>query len=378
MQDYSGYFVIRRELYSPYPHPKYNRELENHTWYTITDCVHELREKRPISAAEFDAEPRCMIHSQYWPALQKTDVRIIIKNDLEHRYRRLTEDVYTHIHHTLNMSEINPKHVFYITSNLHEHRVYAAWAEKNHIPDSQRIHALGVFGWSEFSRVRYTEFDHSWLTRPKTKKYVCFNRRMHLAPHRHLALYHLQRLGEIDQGFVSNPVTYEREYINQYALCADTYTNSGVQRTLDTKRDLGAGGSADLRPWKLYRDSNFSIVTESEYSTENSTMRFYTEKTARAILYGHPFVIIGECGANTDLAQLGCEPYTELFDMSTDLIPNMHQRICSQFDSIRFDWEPGEIVQLLRDKIAHNRNSILEDRYNQRAAKKLIRLANEV
>lgn len=380
MNDYSSLFEVSWYPWLPNPAPKYLNEIRPFHWYVVEDRVHQVRNRIPIHHDEFDLEPRNLLGSKDLNALSHPKSRIIFRNDMEHRYMRLTKDIYKHLHYTIDCCGLNPRAVFYISGNFNEEQKYTQWCNQNSISSENRINALGAFGWNDFSTLTYTEFSGSWLTQEKRKSFLCFNRRMHCAEHRHLTLYYLQQLGHMNQGYVSNPLTDEQDYIGEYSLDPEIYRQAGRKRILDTPatNDLGAGGTAALTPWKLYANSQFSIVTESDWRTDGKTMRFYTEKTARAILYGHPFVIVGECGANTDLARLGVEPYNELFDLNTDLIPDLNTRIQAQLSSIRYHWDDREIAHYLKEKILHNRNSIQSDRFNATQTRKIIRLAHEI
>ncbi len=65
----------------------------------------------------------------------------------------------------------------------------------------------------------------------------------------------------------------------------------------------------------LYQQSRSSIVTESLYQDVGGIV---TEKTLLAIAAQHPFMCIGHRHCHEDIANLGFQNYTEIFDLSHD------------------------------------------------------------
>lgn len=102
---------------------------------------------------------------------------------------------------------------------------------------------------------------------------------------------------------------------------------------------------------ELYDRAFCDLVVESV--TENI---FWTEKTARPIMLGKPFFIIGAPGINTRLKDYGFKLYDELFDYSEDDNPNLEHRISCIVHQIKAleKQDLTEIYAALKDKIYYN------------------------
>lgn len=87
--------------------------------------------------------------------------------------------------------------------------------------------------------------------------------------------------------------------------------------------------------WKgneLFYQSTFcSVITETTAMTKKPN---FSEKTFRALCYGHPFILIGSSGSLAMLRNLGFDTYDDVFDNSYDSEPNREQRILKVFRTI--------------------------------------------
>ena len=75
---------------------------------------------------------------------------------------------------------------------------------------------------------------------------------------------------------------------------------------------------------KWYDDTVFSFVTET--SIDNNVL-FLTEKIYKPIMYGHPFVVLGNPGTLEYLQSKGYQTFPELFDESYDTTQNSAERL---------------------------------------------------
>lgn len=73
-----------------------------------------------------------------------------------------------------------------------------------------------------------------------------------------------------------------------------------------------------------YRDTYFSLVTETVFEYPYS---FRTEKIAKPLAIGHPFVVAANQGFYRDLRNLGFHTFNNLIDESFDLIEDNEQRL---------------------------------------------------
>jgi hypothetical protein len=82
-------------------------------------------------------------------------------------------------------------------------------------------------------------------------------------------------------------------------------------------------GEIYLEP-TAYTDTYFSLVTETVYSNANS---FRTEKIAKPLAMGHPFIVAANPGYYRDLRNLGFRTFDHLIDESFDTIENHQDRM---------------------------------------------------
>jgi len=83
-------------------------------------------------------------------------------------------------------------------------------------------------------------------------------------------------------------------------------------------------GEIYLEP-RPYIDTYFSVVTETVCA--ESAVSFRTEKIAKPLAMGHPFVVASTPGFYRDLQALGFRTFGHVIDESFDLIPNAQDRM---------------------------------------------------
>ena len=110
-----------------------------------------------------------------------------------------------------------------------------------------------------------------------------------------------------------------------------------------------------------YIDTYFSLVTETVYEYPYS---FRTEKTAKVLAMGHPFVIAANVGFYRDLRNLGFRTFGNMIDESFDLVENHQDRM-------------DRIYTVVQDLCAQDLMSFLREcqdicKYNQQHLQELI------
>jgi hypothetical protein len=81
-----------------------------------------------------------------------------------------------------------------------------------------------------------------------------------------------------------------------------------------------------------YIDTYFSLVTETVYQYPYS---FRTEKTAKVLAMGHPFIIAANIGFYRDLRNLGFRTFDGIIDESFDMIENHQDRMDRIHDTVQ-------------------------------------------
>lgn len=124
----------------------------------------------------------------------------------------------------------------------------------------------------------------------------------------------------------------------------------------------------------IYKDTYYSVVTETYYDDEfinqlpdmpeeynhNLKRAFITEKTYKPLMYGHPFMVVGNIDTNTILRQQGFETFEREFDIAYD-----KQRDNNRYNSVLsnmmvFDYEKFDYHTL--GKIVHNFHNFYDNR----------------
>lgn len=178
------------------------------------------------------------------------------------------------------------------------------------------------------------------ISRKPKQKFLCYNGTVKL--HRTL-LY--EKLQNNKDGFISYLKRIYNRDIVQYEI--DNSNLSAYKKIVAQNISFTASVELDLTlrecirdqfqgNHKLYEDTAFSIVTES-LSTPGSL--FVTEKTFKAILSMHPFIIAGSPGILKFVKQFGYSTFDFLIDESYDDILDLEVRLGAIEDVVnKFDW----------------------------------------
>ena len=98
-----------------------------------------------------------------------------------------------------------------------------------------------------------------------------------------------------------------------------------------------------------YIDTYFSVVTETVCA--ESRLSFRTEKTAKPLAMGHPFIVASNTGFYRDLHNLGFQTFNHVIDESFDQIDNHQDRM-------------NRIVDIVTDLCQQDLASFLQECYN--------------
>lgn len=118
---------------------------------------------------------------------------------------------------------------------------------------------------------------------------------------------------------------------------------------------------------KTYLDTYFSLVTETVFDYPYS---FRTEKIAKPLAIGHPFIVASNAGYYRDLHNLGFRTFGNLVDESFDSIENNQDRmarieqvvrdLCQQ-DLAKFAEECYTICKYNQEHLAHMRIQLRQE-----------------
>jgi hypothetical protein len=206
----------------------------------------------------------------------------------------------------------------------------------------------------------------------KPYRFLCLNGRSR--PHRVTLLNELENRNLLDSALWTNLDNYLRPIkLLPPHYEVERYTPKINPDTRFVKHELfnNEWGEIYIRP-EPYIDSYFSLVTET---VADLPYTFITEKTAKPLAMGHPFVVVGSQHYYRDLRNLGFKTFDSIIDES--------------FDSIELSYERLQrIIQVVDDLCASNLDSFLAAaepicKYNQQhlqqySAEQLVELPQRV
>lgn len=177
----------------------------------------------------------------------------------------------------------------------------------------------------------------------------------------------------VEMGFTSVLNVEQNEPIRllpeQYEIQRAVANLSTVAHTGFVKHDLfnNTWGDAIVN-YRIYRDSWFSLVTETIYDYPHT---FRTEKIWKPILMGHPFVVAANPGYLRDLRRAGFRTFDTLVDESYDTVDRPDVRIQRIADSVAWlckDAHAEEFWAAGRDICRHNQALLAEYNHAERTA----------
>ena len=169
-----------------------------------------------------------------------------------------------------------------------------------------------------------------YAKRIKPYKFLCLNGRFR--PHRAQVIHGLGERGLLNSALWTNldsaqqpikllPPEYE---VERY--------NTAVTGTGFVKQELFAGEWGDIYiRAEPYIDTYFSVVTETVWDMPYS---FFTEKIAKPLAMGHPFIVAANSGFYRDLQNLGFRTFSGLIDESFDSITSDRDRLKRMLDAV--------------------------------------------
>lgn len=124
-----------------------------------------------------------------------------------------------------------------------------------------------------------------------------------------------------------------------------------------TIHDISAGRS-QIMPLDIYRQTCYSLVCETQ--AENLTHSFFTEKVAKPMLAGRPFIVLADKYYLSRLRQLGFQTFDSVIDESYDC--ELDAKIRWQMALQQVQWlskqDSYEIYQKLAPVLRYNQNLI--------------------
>jgi len=238
--------------------------------------------------------------------------------------------------------------VILISGDLNCEREHATYVQAHGVTPI-RVHYANMFRQLVADAVKATP--HSAHAGSSCRaKYLSLNRRNRL--HRVLLVSRLCRDGLLDSGLVSLPKSFDglqnEERILWEALnlavpasildeLRSDYPKLAPRLSLVVDTDDLTPHLGETYPDWPYRESWFSIVTETLFFGSPPSQLFITEKLWKPIAAMHPFVLFGHANSLATIRSLGFLTFDPLIDESYDSVAD-HE--------LRFNLAYGEVARL--------------------------------
>ena len=171
--------------------------------------------------------------------------------------------------------------------------------------------------------------------------------------------------GDVDIGdlYHNNPIMLSR-FPGLEAHMAE-FLKAGPYRCDDLSAD--EHNSHWLRADHLYSDSYASFVLETLYDAEQSGGAFITEKTFKAVLNAHPFVVFGCPGTLATLRDLGYRTFDTVIDNSYDTIADNTDRFVATMYTVRqlLGGDMQAVYTACLPDILHNQQLFVANKYSR-------------
>jgi len=144
------------------------------------------------------------------------------------------------------------------------------------------------------------------------------------------------------------------------AFDSDSNTGNTCRPIPDTKPFQNAWVS-QLIPYEIYNNCYICIVTETEGSPDEF---FVSEKIAKPLILGQPFVVFGGYKYLEHLRNLGIQTFAPYIDESYDNIKDYNKRVDTIIDSVKkfaslHDHDRIKLLERLNPIVEHNRRLVL-------------------
>lgn len=281
---------------------------------------------------------------------------------------RIYEDV-------IKAHNIPPSQVIFM-SNMYDAREYNIEAAKRYGCEPMRIFWFSAL---EYMIHRYTVDTNppSLEVRWYEKKFLNLNRRWRV--HRPLLTLLLYDRGLLDKGHVSfgpceNHGNWENIWdglkvgaIGNYPMINAIHRSESIKNMpplyLDTDELHTNRAELDISTDKFYADSYFSLVSETTFYNRDSGLnsRFITEKTFKAIIMKHPFILVTIPKSLEILQLLGYKTFAPWIDERYDQEMDDNKRMMMIVDEVErlSNLSPADLERFLLEV-----NAICDYNYN--------------
>jgi hypothetical protein len=134
---------------------------------------------------------------------------------------------------------------------------------------------------------------------------------------------------------------------------------------------------SQIIPIKVFNDSAYSIVTETDH---DNTLSFFSEKTAKPMMARRLFVAFTGYKFLENLRRLGFRTFDGIIDEGYDQIEDDEARYCAAFDQVKFlcQADQEEIYAQAKEILEHNFNIVMTRDWTQYTADRITRIVQKL
>ena len=311
---------------------------------------------------------------QYLPARYLKDLRegramLLLDQSLEGQQ---TAWLWDYLHRECSNYKIPANAIIYATGNLLAQEQYIYFADyagyTNRVNIIQwPIFEFDVWTMSEEHKIGYT-FDDNVSYKRKNysdiKTYNCLQKR--LRPHR---LWFYTKLHEEDllkDGLVSqNPFKSRQSYMDGKTLTTEQQfkVNANLPSLVYNKSNAEFDDNYYIRRIvkDVYYDTWVSVVSEVAYPEQDLSV-FISEKTFKAIVCCHPFILLSAKGSLAKLRAMGYKTFDGYIDETYDTLDTFDRLDAIAKELKRINEIPNKLAwyESMRDIVEHNYNLMKE------------------
>ena len=329
--------------------------------------------------------------------------KVLIYFGLEHE---MPFDYFKKIYIDLQNNNINPKKIWIVSNNYKNIDNNLKFLKRFGISEDKQLNFLIYYEQLHSKANELVDdtlkklfIDEKSAFDFKTNKCLMLNRRLHW--HRKIFLSLIANDNLFDNNLISFDLPYNEDKIDDNFIESIEYDNylqvdlfykkndystqsfskfdknkiingyNRLQKIKYNKLDVSNFESIDgryleLDNLELYKNSYFSLVTETEFFEKWSS--YTTEKVLKPIQQLHPFIVLGRPHTLKYLKSYGFKTFSDFWDESYDeeiinskrifKVYNLFQELCNKTDN---EWY--ELINSMKDILIYNRNVLKKYSY---------------
>lgn len=271
---------------------------------------------------EFNIRRSCFsyLNKKYLSDARKGRAMILLDQSLEGYH---TSWLWDYFHKDCINFEINPKCVIYVTGNLLAEEQYKTWADNNNIIDRLNIipyvhFEKDIFQLKHKSGIITVDDHLEYKKNNNIKTFNCLQKR--LRPHRIWIYKYLSDFNLINEGLISmNKFKSSMSFMENRSLTDEETQlyNKELPLLIYNKNNNEFPDSYYINRIidQVFLDTWVSVISEASF---NDDALFLSEKTFKAIVCKHPFIIAGNKNSLSKLRDLGYKTFDGFIDESYD------------------------------------------------------------